>query len=298
MTQVLTVIGAPGSRTLDSALIEAACDALAEAGAAAGPADWLDPGDACDIPFENSTLEKADAAVRDRLGDAPLDLLAQARDGRRKGLLLADMESTIIAQEMIDELAEVAGVRQQVSGITARTMAGEMDFAKALRARVALLEGLPAAVLDEAAARITLNPGARTLVQTMSANGAYTALVSGGFTQFLEPVRRACGFDEAQGNRLLMADGRLTGAVAEPILGPEAKRATLLELAGRRGLDPADACAVGDGANDLDMVRAAGLGVGYRAKPLLRQAARVAIDHGDLTALLFLQGYRRGEFRD
>jgi phosphoserine phosphatase len=298
MTYVLTVIGAPGSRTLDSALLDAARDALAAAGAIAGPTDWLNPGDACDIPFESSIAENAEAAVRDRLGDAPVDLMAQARDGRRKSLLLADMESTIIAQEMIDELAEAAGTGEQVAKLTARTMAGELDFAEALRARVALIEGLPVTTLDEAATRVTFNPGALTLVRTMRANGAYTALVSGGFTHFLEPVREACGFHEARGNRLLTADGRLTGGVAEPILGPDAKQAALLELAEQQGLTPADACAVGDGANDLDMVQAAGLGVGYRAKPLLREAARVAIDHGDLTALLFLQGYRSSEFQD
>lgn len=298
MHYVLTVIGAVGSSVLDEPLIEAARAALAEAGAKPGAPDWLGRGEACDIPFEGAPPEAAEAAARARLGSAPVDLVVQDAQGRRKGLLVADMESTIIAQEMIDELAEAAGARDRVARITERTMAGELDFAEALRERAGLIEGLPIETVERAAARITLNPGARTLIRTMRAHGAYTALASGGFTVFMEHVRQACGFDEARGNRLLVADGRLTGRVAEPILGPEAKLAALMELAERRGLMLSAACAVGDGANDLAMVRAAGLGVAYRAKPVLREAARAAIDHGDLTALLFLQGYRRSDFRE
>lgn len=298
MHYVLTVIGAVGSSVLDEPLIEAARAALAEAGAKPGAPDWLGRGEACDIPFEGAPPEAAEAAARARLGSAPVDLVVQDAQGRRKGLLVADMESTIIAQEMIDELAEAAGAGDRVARITERTMAGELDFAEALRERAGLIEGLPIETVERAAARITLNPGARTLIRTMRAHGAYTALASGGFTVFIEHVRQACGFDEARGNRLLVADGRLTGRVAEPILGPEAKLAALMELAERRGLMLSAACAVGDGANDLAMVRAAGLGVAYRAKPVLREAARAAIDHGDLTALLFLQGYRRSDFRE
>ena len=197
--------------------------------------------------------------------------------------------------EAAAQLAEVAGIAPQVTKITARAMAGELDFAAALHERVSLLAGLPATTLDKVAERITLNPGARGLVQTMRANGATTALVSGGFTCFTERVREACGFEEAHGNHLIVADGTLTGAVAEPLLGRDAKRETLLELAAREGLSPDDACAVGDGANDLAMIEIAGLGVAYRAKPVLRTAARYSIDHGDLTALLYLQGYRRAE---
>ncbi len=298
MHYVLTVIGAVGSSVLDEPLIEAARAALAEAGAKPGAPDWLDLGEACDIPFEGAPPEAAEAAARARLGSAPVDLVIQDAQGRRKGLLVADMESTIIAQEMIDELAEAADAGDRVARITQRTMAGELDFAEALRERAGLIEGLPIETVERAAARITLNPGARTLIRTMRAHGAYTALASGGFTVFMEHVRQACGFDEARGNRLLVADGHLTGRVAEPILGPEAKLAALMELAERRGLMLSAACAVGDGANDLAMVRAAGLGVAYRAKPVLREAARAAIDHGDLTALLFLQGYRRSDFRE
>ena len=295
MNLVLTLIGDPGSSELNDPVAEDARDALAEAGAHAGATDWLAPGIACDIPFEAVTPEQAEAAVRDRLDDAPVDIAAQTTAGRHRKLLVADMESTIIGQEMLDELAEVAGIGPQVVAITARAMAGELDFTAALQERVGLLAGLPATTLDRVAERITLNPGARSLVQTMRANGATTALVSGGFTCFIERVRQACGFEEAHGNRLEVADGALTGTVAEPILGPDAKRETLLALAAREDLSPEAACAVGDGANDLAMIETAGLGVAYRAKPVLRIAARYRIDHGDLTALLYLQGYRRAE---
>jgi len=179
-----------------------------------------------------------------------------------------------------------------------RSMAGELDFAASLRERVRLLTGLPAGILLAVAERMTLNPGARTLVQTMRANGAHTALVSGGFDCFAEPIRAACGFHEARANRLLVRDGWLSGVVAEPILDRTAKGAAVEELTLRLGLPPQASCAVGDGANDVEMIRAAGLGVAYRAKPVLRTAAAVAIEHGDLTALLYLQGYRRAEFRE
>ncbi len=296
MDCVLTAIGNPASSTLDAALAEAARDALAAAGAQTAAPVWLDPGTACDLPFEGLDLATAEAAVRDRLASAPIDLAAQAVAGRRKGLMVADMESTIIGQELIDELAEVAGTHHRVAAITARSMAGEIDFAGSLRERVALLEGLPAAALDRVARRITLNPGARTLIRTLRAAGTTTALVTSGFNCFAGPVARDCGFDEVRGNELAIARGHLSGRVAEPILGPEAKLAALVELAGRRGLALEATAAVGDGANDLDRVRAAGLGVAYRGKPVLRRAARFRVDHGDLTALLYLQGYRRERF--
>ncbi|MFQ5775145.1 MAG: phosphoserine phosphatase SerB [Kiloniellaceae bacterium] len=297
MRSVLTVIGAPGSRALDGGAIDAARAALAESGARAGAPRWLDPAHACDIPFQGAPREAVEAAVRDRLAGLAVDVATQDSEGRRKALLVADMESTIIGQELLDELADIAGIGARIAAITARSMAGEMDFAAALRARVRLLAGLREEALERVCARITLNPGARTLVRTMRAHGAYTALVTGGFTHFAERVRRACGFDEARGNRVVVADGALTGDVAEPILGRDSKRATLEELAARRGLPREAACAVGDGANDLSMIEGAGLGVAYRAKPVLRAAARFRVDHGDLTALLYLQGYRRAEFR-
>lgn len=298
MDSVLTVIGAPGSSAIDNALVEAARDGLARLGAACGAPDWLCPGVACDIPFAGAAPETVEPALRARLAGAPADILAQPAEGRRKALLVADMESTMIGQEMLDELAEAADLGPGIAEITTRTMAGEIEFEEALKERVALLKDLPEEVLEQVSAQITLNPGARVLVQSMRAAGAYTALVSGGFTCFAEPARGACGFDEVRANRLVVAEGRLTGTVAEPILDRAAKRETLMELAASRGLKMAETCAVGDGANDLDMIEAAGLGAAYRAKAVLRKATRVHIDHGDLTALLYLQGYRREEFRD
>jgi phosphoserine phosphatase len=296
MNSVLTVIGDPASSAVNPALAEAAGAALAEAGARVAAPDWLAPGIACDLPFDGLALAGAEAAARDRLKGALLDLAAQPAAGRRKGLLVADMESTIIGQELIDELAEVAGIHDRIAAITARSMAGEIDFANSLYERVGLLTGLSIDSLSRVAERITLNPGARTLVRTLRAGGAHTALVTGGFTCFAEAVARDCGFDEMRGNELLIEGDRLCGTLGEPILGPESKLAALTELAERHGLAMAATAAVGDGANDRDMVRAAGLGVAYRGKPVLRRAARFRIDHGDLTALLYLQGYRRDGF--
>jgi phosphoserine phosphatase len=296
MDSVLTLIGDPASSAVDPALAEAAGAALAETGARVAPPDWLAPGIACDLAFDGVSLAVAAAAARERLDGAPLDLATQPATGRRKGLLVADMESTIIGQELVDELAEAAGIHDRIAAITARSMAGEIDFAGALHERVGLLAGLSVSTLDRVAARITFNPGARTLIRTLRAGGAYTALVTGGFTCFAEAVARDCGFDEMRGNTLLIDGDRLSGEAGEPILGPESKLAILRELAGRHGLNMAATAAVGDGANDLAMVQAAGLGAAYRGKPVLREAAGFRIDHGDLTALLYLQGYRRTEF--
>jgi len=306
MRHVLTVIGAPassgpGRNPLDEALVAAARTVLKEVGAPAGTLDWLAPGAACDLPFETADPRRArvaEAALRSRLGQARVDIAVQPATARRRSLLVADMESTIIGQEMLDELADAANLGPQIAEITARSMAGELDFAASLRERVRLLTGLPAGILQRVAERITLNPGARTLVQTMRANDAYTALVSGGFDCFAAPTCAACGFHEARANRLLVSEGLLSGAVAEPLLDRTAKRAAVEELTLRRGLAPQASCAVGDGANDVEMLQAAGLGVAYHAKPVLRAAAAVAIEYGDLTALLYLQGYRQAEFRD
>jgi phosphoserine phosphatase len=296
MDSVLTLIGDPASSAVDSALVESAIAALAEAGARVAAPDWLAPGIACDLPFDGLACARAEAAARDRLDGAPFDLAAQPAAGRRKGLLVADMESTIIGQELVDELAEAAGVYDRIAAITARSMAGEIDFASSFYERVGLLAGLTTDALAQVAERITLNPGARTLIRTLRAGGVYTALVTGGFTCFAEAVARDCGFDEMRGNELLIDGDRLSGAVGEPVLGPKAKLTALTELAERHGLAIAATVAIGDGANDLDMVRAAGMGIAYRGKPVLRQAARFRLDHGDLTALLYLQGYRQREF--
>jgi phosphoserine phosphatase len=293
---VLTVIAAPGSSPLDASALDAIMVALGETGAAHGAPDWLDPGIACDIPIESAMPKSAAAAVRERLAGAPLDIAVLPAQGRRKALLVADMESTIIAEELLNELADTLGIRLRIAEITARTMAGEIDFDRALKARVRLLAGLPVATLERIGAGVTFNPGARTLIRTMRAHGAYTALVSGGFTHFTEDVRARCGFDEAHGNRLMVANGALSGKVGEPVLGPSAKRDILESLCAARGLKLEDSCAVGDGANDVAMIEAAGIGVAYRAKSVLRETAPLCIDHGDLTALLYLQGYRRSEF--
>lgn len=295
MRFVLTLIaGKPDVLTPELATVATA--SLLAGGAETGPTAWLAPVLACDIPFEAADPEDLEALLALQLSRLPLDVAVQPAAGRRKALFLADLESTIIGQEMLDELAEALGLRDEVSRITARAMAGELDFAEALRARVGLLAGLPSSALDEAGRRMTLNPGAKTLVQTLRGAGVTTALVTGGFSQFAEQIAAACGFDEVAANRLEVANGRITGRVAEPLVDREGKLATLERLAAERGVGTEAACAVGDGANDTAMLAAAGLGVAYRGKPAARAAARVKVDHGDLTALLYLQGYRREEF--
>ncbi len=297
MEHVATLIAAPDSGHLTSDLAAQAAAALAAAGASVAEPDWLAPGEACDLAFGGPDPTAAAAALRTALERAPLDIGVLAAAGRRKQLLVADMESTIIAEEMLDEIAERLGLAERIAPITARAMAGELDFAEALEARVGLLAGQPAGLLDEVAQVITLNPGARILVQTMRGTGAVTALVSGGFTHFTAQVRAACGFDQDRANRLAVESGRLTGGLEPPILDRAAKRTALESLAAAQGLPLAATCAIGDGANDLDLLTAAGLGVGYRPKAVLRAAAEVVLDHGDLTALLYLQGYRKAEFK-
>jgi phosphoserine phosphatase len=263
---------------------------------------WLSPDEAWQAEFVTNEIETASnlkVAIAGELNGLTIDIniLTGDTQTRRKKLLVADMDSTVIRQECIDEIADFAGVKDVVSAITERAMRGELDFAGALRERVSLLRGLPVGdlqrVVDE---RLQLMPGARTLVATMKANGAYCALVSGGFTFFTSRIAATVGFNNHFANTLETADGRLTGRVVEPILGREAKLAALQALATERGLQGPETLAVGDGANDLAMVKAAGLGVAFRAKPLVAAEADAAIIHGDLTALLYLQGYRRSEF--
>lgn len=254
---------------------------------------WLADGIACDLTLPDGFDASGPASgLRADLASARIDLVIQPAEGRRKKLLLADMDSTMIDQECIDELADEVGLKQHVAAITARSMNGEIAFEPALRERVALLNGLDAAVIDRIVAnRLTLASGGTQLVATMRRNGAWTALVSGGFTAFTARIAEKLGFDENRANILLEADGRLTGKVAEPILGREAKATALAEIATRLGFTASDAIAVGDGANDLDMLAAAGAGVALHAKPAVAEQARIRIDHGDLTALLYIQGY-------
>lgn len=231
------------------------------------------------------------------LNGKPVDVAVQDADTRRKKLLIADMDSTMIGQECIDELAAEVGLKDKVAAITARAMNGEIAFEPALIERVALLKGLPASVVgDVIARRITLTPGGPELIATMKAKGYYTALVSGGFTVFTGPVADMLGFQENRANTLIEKDGTLTGEVAEPILGKQAKVDALLDIAGRLGISTDEALAVGDGANDLGMLQLAGTGVALHAKPVVAEQAKVRIDHGDLTALLYLQGYRKTDF--
>lgn len=259
---------------------------------------WLADGIACDIPLPTGiSEEEALSSLKQMLDGEPIDIVVQPQDTRRKKILIADMDSTMIQQECIDELAEEAGLREQVSLITARAMNGEIAFEPALRERVALLKGLPLGVIDKViSTRISLMPGGVELVRTMRKHGAYTALVSGGFTSFTQRIAEMIGFQENSAN-ILHDDGvNLTGTVAEPILGREAKVEKLLEISERLGLTPNDAIAVGDGANDLGMIQLAGTGVALHAKPAVAAQAKVRIDHGDLTALLYIQGYRKADF--
>lgn len=292
---VLTLIAAPAaSARLDDAA-GAVMQALLRLGAWVGAPALLAPGIACDLPFQELDPDQADAAARSALGGAAIDIVAQAALGRRKRLLVADMESTVIENEMLEEIADFLGLRAPVTAITERAMNGEIDFAAALRERVALLKDLPEAVLDQAGVRIRVTPGAAALVATMRANGARTALVSGGFRRYTHRVAAELGFDSDVANEIEISQGRLTGRVIEPILGREAKLATLKQLAGEIGVPLTATLAVGDGANDLAMIEAAGLGVAYHGKPAVAARARTRIDHTDLTALLYAQGYRSSE---
>jgi phosphoserine phosphatase len=287
------LIAPPGA--LARGELAAACDVLAGLGGEVGVPDWLAAGTACDVPVNGLSPDQADAALRLALKHAALDVVVQPAEGRRKRLLVADMESTIIENEMLDELADFLGLRDEVAEITRKAMNDELDFTAALDARVALLKGMEAVVLDRAAERIRVMPGAATLVATMRTHGAYCALVSGGFRHFTALVRHRLGFDGDVANELLVEKGRLAGRVARPVVTRETKLATLTALAAERGLPLAATLAVGDGANDLPMIEAAGLGVAFRAKPVVAARARVRIDHGDLTALLYAQGYREHE---
>jgi len=257
---------------------------------------WLHPREAAE--FEIAAMPENRWQVWQDLQEMHVDLVVQPKAGRRKKLLLADMDSTMIQQECIDELADLAGVGTQVKGITAKAMNGELDFEQALRARVALLEGQPTSIIDQALkTRIFFTAGGAELLATMKANGAYTALVSGGFTAFTQPVSQHLGFHEHHANQLLVDHGVVTGQVSDPILGQQAKVEALERLTAQLSITAQDVLAVGDGANDLGMLKRAGSGVALHAKPSVAAQCDIRINHGDLTALLFLQGYPRSAFR-
>jgi phosphoserine phosphatase len=294
MSLVATLICNPAEPELDSTAIDAARSALPSP----ENAEWLFEGVAADIRFNsNEDARTISNILREALKEIRVDVVVQPLLDRRKKLLLADMDSTMIGQECIDELADFAGLKSHVAAITERAMRGEIEFEPALRERVALLKGLPVSVVDEVLNnRITLTPGAVELVRTMRAHGGYTCLVSGGFTLFTNAVAAMIGFQENRANELIADGGKLTGKVAEPILGREAKLKTLFDLREAFDFDNLDTLVIGDGANDLAMIQKAGLGVAYHAKPAVAEAAASRIDHGDLTALLYAQGYKRSEF--
>ncbi|WP_333827685.1 phosphoserine phosphatase SerB [Pararhodobacter sp.] len=287
---VVTLLANPARPVLEPTLVESLRDAWG-----GGVARWLNPGIAAE--FDLPAIPGNRWQVWEDMQLLGVDLAVQPAEGRRKRMLLADMDSTMIRQECIDELADMAGFGAKVAAITARAMNGELAFEPALRERVALLKGMAASVIDRVLSeRITYTPGGRELIATMKANGAFTMLVSGGFTAFTEKVAAHLGFDEHRANRLLSEGGFLTGTVAEPILGRQAKIDALEEATARLGISEAEVIAVGDGANDLGMLHRAGAGVALHAKPVVAAECDLRINHGDLTALLYLQGYAVTEF--
>lgn len=292
MKNVLTLI-AP-ENALDDACVAAAMEAITGVGGETGTPNWLSPGEAVDIPFEGADATNAEQAVLGVLSGG-VDLLAQAAEGRRKRLLVADMDATIITTETLDELAGRAGKKSETAAITELAMRGDIEFQEALRQRVAMLAGLEVAALAETLDSITLTPGAEALVRTMAENGAHTVLVSGGFNDFAGPVATLAGFAQAKSNRFEIADGRLTGRVLEPIVDGLAKLQTLTGLAEEKDIPLSATLAIGDGANDVAMIKAAGLGLAYKGKPAAKDAANATIEHTDLRAALFMQGYRKNE---
>jgi phosphoserine phosphatase len=287
MGYVVTAVADRAAAPLTAGVVSALRDALR-----AGSAEILSAGEAVDLPV---AAEPDLAAARAALEGAAVDLIASPVVGRRKRLLIADMDCTMITVETLDEIADFAGMRDRIGAITARAMNGELDFAAALRERLGLLRGQPAEILERTWERVRLTDGGKALVATMRARGAYTALVSGGFTFFTERVAALLGFHTQRANTLLLENGALAGAVAEPILDRDSKLVTLRALAAEHGLGMDETLAVGDGANDLAMLGAAGLGVAFRAKPAVAAAARARVDHADLRSLLFAQGYRAAD---
>jgi phosphoserine phosphatase len=286
MPSVLVLIAAPGSGAITAEVVQLMRDF------GAMPPRWLAPAEACELaPF--SRMAELSAVLKSRAIDAAV----VNTTNRRKRMLIADMDSTMIQQECIDELGVVAGVGDHIKAVTAKAMRGELDFEAALQERVALLKDLPSSVVGQVLReRIQLMPGGKVLLQTMKAQGAYAALVSGGFQAFTGPIAEQLGFDENRANILEVSNGKLTGRVTPPILGKEAKVEALLQISARLGFSTEQVLAVGDGANDIPMLQEAGMGVALHAKPVVQEQVSLVVNHGDLTALLYLQGYRKDEF--
>ncbi|MCZ4280755.1 phosphoserine phosphatase SerB [Kiloniella laminariae] len=296
MRLVATLVGPAAGSLVDHSLIQSLSRCLMTHGAVLEAEDWLSEGEACDIFFNAQEIQTTKELLSTELLGTGIDFALQPPAGRRKNLLVADMESTIIPQEMIDELALRQGIGEEIAVITHKSMRGELNFEDSLRQRVALLKGVDETELAKLSGLMTLNPGADILVRTMKKHGAYTALVSGGFTYFTSQIRELCLFDEDRANTLLIEEGRLSGLVSEPILGREAKLEATLDLTQKLKIDLSNVCAIGDGANDLAMLSAVGMGIGYHGKPIVQETAAFLINHTDHQAALFYQGYRRDEF--
>lgn len=296
MDNVLTLISKPAAGVLNANLVEEVRSSLTRAGAIVSPPDWLSPDEAVDLAFDALASQDAETITRQALDGQPLDVIAQSTLRRKKKLIIADMDSTIVEGETLDDLAEFAGIKDQIAALTARAMNGEMGFAEALKTRVALLEGLNESCLADTMVNVHLHPGALVLISTMRASGAFTALISGGFSYFTDRIREQVGFHMSLGNKLEIVDGRLSGQVLAPVVDKNTKLEMLIDVAAQHGLGMTDTFAIGDGANDVPMLKAAGMGVAYHGHPVARENARARLDHADLTGALFIQGYRRDEF--
>ena len=296
MKFVATLIANPEKANLHPRDVKKAQGILNRAGYVSRPPAWLEDCIACDIEFTGSSLSYVRKCLKNGLTGIEIDIVVQPTKNRRKRLLIADMDSTIVTGETLDELAGIAGLKKQVSVITKRAMQGEVDFKEAVRERVALLGGVPVAAMEEALNKTELTKGAATLVKTMRFNGAYTALVSGGFNYFTNAIAKMVGFQEISSNQIVIKNGILTGEVIEPILDSDAKLQALKNICNDQNIPLSESLATGDGANDIPMIIHSGLGVAFHAKPIVETNAKAIIRFGDLTSLLYLQGYKSTEF--
>ena len=298
MDLVLTLIAPSGATKISDSLVQRVRNALNNLGAETAPADWLAPGKACDIAFSGLAPQQGEAVALNEINEkkpSKIDVIAQPLNGRKKKLLIADMDSTIVTSETLDELADFAGLKNEIAKITQSAMEGELGFEEAIEARVSMLKDLPEDALEKTLKRVKLTAGAKMLVATMKANGAYTILVSGGFSYFTDYISNEVGFDKSYGNSLIIKKGKLTGEVAKPILDKDTKLKVLLQTAAQKKLSLEETLSIGDGANDVPMLGAAGLGIAFHAHKVAAQAASARLNHADLSAVLYAQGYRLEE---